>query len=236
MKIAVCDDEREIRSDIRRNIRALYPDAEVLEYESGQTLLKSPEPFSIIFLDIKMSAPDGMETARELRRRGSRAEIIFVTALEEYVFEAFDVGAFHYLVKPFEKARFFSVLQKAVEALEEKGALNQEDFLVIKQGGETKRIGLSAILYLEVRNRKITVYTRDGKEEFYGRLGELEKELGKDFMRTHRGYLVNFRYVVSYHASEIRLEDGSRVLLSKQKYKEFVKKYMEYMKRKQGGL
>lgn len=67
--------------------------------------------------------------------------------------------------------------------------------------------------------------------EYYGRISELEKQLGEDFFRSHRAYLVHLKYVVKYNASTIKLEKGS-VLMAKQKYPEFVKRYMQYVQRK----
>ena len=99
MKFAICDDESVIRNEIERNIRILYSDADIMQFESGRCLLDSSdnEKFDILFLDIRMEDTDGMEAARKLRQAGSDVIIIFVTAMEEYVFQAFDVGAFHYL-------------------------------------------------------------------------------------------------------------------------------------------
>mgnify|MGYP002933456356 CR=1 FL=1 len=77
-----------------------------------------------------MPRKNGMEIARELRRKDKNMFLIFVTALEEYVFQAFDVEAFHYLVKPIEDRKFNEVLQKAtVEIL-------KRSFLKEIQGGE----------------------------------------------------------------------------------------------------
>ena len=107
LRIAICDDEKEIRNNIERNIRLIYADVSIVQFEDGKTLLAYTEQIDILFLDIQMQPIDGMETARELRKAGNRMTIIFVTAIEEYVFQAFDVGAFHYLVKPIEQVKFF---------------------------------------------------------------------------------------------------------------------------------
>lgn len=95
MKIAVCDDERTVREDIAGKIEFLFPETDVFLYESGNILLQSEENFDIVFLDIQMKGINGMDTAKKLRESGSDAVIIFVTALEEYVYQAFDVDAFH---------------------------------------------------------------------------------------------------------------------------------------------
>ena len=62
-------------------------------------------------------------------------------------------------------------------------------------------------------------------------MSELEKEVGDDFFRSHRAYLVHFKYVEKYDASTIYLEKGT-ALMAKQKFPDFVKKYMQYNERK----
>ncbi len=99
MKIAVCDDEKETRNMFAVKLRKLFPDAELLLYRSGEELLLSDAEPDILLLDIQMPGYNGMETARKLRSRNRKTIIIFVTAMADYVFEAFDVGAFHYLMK-----------------------------------------------------------------------------------------------------------------------------------------
>lgn len=265
MRIAICDDEPEIRNDIERKIRLLYPEIEILLYENGQALLDTEAPFDIAFLDIRMEGMNGMDVARALRAAGSDAVIIFVTALEEYVYEAFDVGAFHYLVKPLDRGKFYEVLSKAVTERQNRvterqntgaeyqntaagrgntgtnyrntgtEAARMEPGITVKTGAVTERVRLSEIYYMEVFNRKIILHKKDGVIEFYGKMKELEQRLGDDFMRTHRAYLVNLRYVRKYNAAEITLENGQTVLIAKQKYAQFVKQYMRYVRKATGG-
>ena len=93
MRIAICDDEKNIRELIGNKVEKQYPEAEIVFFSSGEELLLSDTHIDILFLDIQMSGRDGMETARELRQRNNDVIIVFVTAVEEYVFQAFDVGA-----------------------------------------------------------------------------------------------------------------------------------------------
>jgi len=104
MQIAICDDEKNIRELIASKVMHLFPKAEIAFYASGDELLLSDKAIDILFLDIQMSGRNGMETARELRKKDKKVILIFVTAAEEYVFQAFDVGAFHYIVKPIDVA------------------------------------------------------------------------------------------------------------------------------------
>ena len=119
MRIAICDDEKEIRELLGDKVRNLYPKAALTFYAAGEELLASKEQPDILFLDIQMPGKSGMETAVELRKKWRETVLIFVTALEEYVFRAFDVGAFHYLVKPFTDEKFAEVLKGAADRLEE---------------------------------------------------------------------------------------------------------------------
>lgn len=235
MKIAVCDDEKVIRKQIAERIQRMYPDCKILEYTCGEQLLEDTEQPDIIFLDIQMEGIDGMETARRIRNSNRQTVLIFLTAWEEYVFQAFDVGAFHYLVKPFRKEKFYQVLEAAVKKARENKVSpeekKEEKNIIVKVGAITRKINTNEIIYAEVRNRKVTLHTTQGSLEFYGKLSDLAQELGEDFVRPHRSYVINLRYVLRYCATDITMEDGTVILMAKQKYREFVKKYLHYIKR-----
>lgn len=239
MRIAVCDDEREIREDIGQKIRHFLPEAEVCLYESAERLLTEQGMPDILFLDIKMNGMSGMELAERLRRRDRDVTIVFLTALEEYVYRAFDVGAFHYLLKPVDTVKFYEVLEKAVaerQRIRESALLREEHAeasLTIKNKARTEKVYLSEIVYLEVFNRKVTLHKMQGEIEFYGRLKELEQRLSAEFVRCHRSYVVNLRYVRRYNGAEITLENGESVLMAKTKYAEFVRRYMDYIRKRE---
>lgn len=225
MRIAICDDEKEIRRLLAEKIRALYPDSGLTVYKSGEELLLSHESPDILLLDIQMPGRNGIETARELRARGVNSVIIFITALEEYVFQSFDVNAFHYLVKPFNGAKFAEVMASA--ARQASKAKTDAPSLVITSGGKHILVDPDKIIYAEVFDRKIILHTIDENIEYYGKMKELAKSLGDGFYRPHRAYLVNFAYIRKYDASTIFLEKG-RALMAKQNYQDFVKSYLRY--------
>lgn len=128
MQIAICDDEKSIGLILEEKMKKLLPDAVIDKYLSGDELIASGCEPDILFLDIQMPGMDGMETARILRQKNERMVLIFVTAVEEYVFQAFDVAAFHYLVKPFSDEKFEKVVKRAVRSIE-KYSENQSDEL-----------------------------------------------------------------------------------------------------------
>lgn len=225
MRIAICDDEKEIRRLLAEKIRALYPDAEIIIYKSGEEMLLSQDNPDILLLDIQMPGRNGIETAKELRRKGAGSVIIFITALEEYVFQSFDVNAFHYLVKPFNSAKFSEVLANAVRLASK--PKTDAPSLMITAGGKHILVEPDKIIYAEVFDRKIILHTTEENIEYYGKMKELEKSLGDGFYRPHRAYLVNFAYIKKYDASTIFLEKG-KALMAKQNYQDFVKSYLRY--------
>lgn len=238
MQIAVCDDERETRNMLAEKIRRLYPDAGLSLYQSGEELLRADKQPDILFLDIQMAGKDGMETARELRRRKYKTILIFVTALDDFVFEAFDVGAFHYLVKPFHNGKFAEVLLNAVRQYEEHKKLEntakerETPSLTVTAGGQHFTVELEDIVYAEVFDRKVIIHTMDADIEYYGKMKDLEQKAGDEFYRSHRAYLVNFKYVRKYDAAVVYLKKG-QALMAKQNYREFVKRYLRYIQKKE---
>lgn len=234
MQIAICDDEREIRELYAEKIKQFYPSADLVQYQSGEELLTADRRPDILLLDIQMPGRNGIEIAKHLRRSSKEMVIIFVTGLEEYVFQAFDVGAFHYLVKPFDDQRFAEVLARAVEQYEDnrkqerhKGREKDMPSLVITKGGEHITVRIADIVYAEVFDRKVIIHTMDSDIEYYGKMKELEQKAGEDFYRPHRAYLVNFNYIRRYDAATIYLERG-QALMAKQNYHDFVKSYLRF--------
>ncbi len=234
MQIAICDDEKNIRELIASKIAKQYPSAKIILFNSGEELLLSDKCIDILFLDIQMPHRNGMETARELRKKDKNMIIIFVTAVEEYVFQAFDVGAFHYIVKPIDDVKFKDVLHRVVAEWTSKKAAKkepEEKYLMINNGGVHIKVTIDDIVYAEVFNRKVVIHKLNETIEYYGKMSELEALAGDSFFRPHRAYLINFKYVEKYDATTIYLEKGT-ALMAKQKYPEFVKKYMKYNQRR----
>lgn len=234
MRIAICDDEKDIRELIGKKVAKHYPEADIIFFQSGEELLLAGKHIDILFLDIQMSGRNGMETARELRKRDKNVILIFVTAAEEYVFQAFDVGAFNYIVKPIDDTKFSDVLCRAVDEWRSQDTNASEagaNYVMINNGGVHTKVMIEDIVYAEVFNRKVVIHKLDEKIEYYGKMSDLEAAAGDSFFRPHRAYLVNFKYVEKYDATTIYLEKGV-ALMAKQNYPDFVKKYMKYNQRK----
>lgn len=239
IKIAVVDDEKQIREQIRKRIQNIQINSHVDTYSTGEELLAGKKYYDVIFLDIQMDGMNGIETAKKLRAQSAvngtgRKEsiLIFITGIKEYVFDAFDVAAFHYLLKPIQEKKFTMVLERAISEVEKRKQYNREQFF-IKTRTRNLTLDQSSILYIESRAKKVEIHTVREIIEIYAAISELERQLSGSFYRCHRGYLVNMAFIAEYDSSSITLSNGEDIILTKDKYSEFVKVYMRYLK--EGG-
>ena len=234
VKIAICDDEKNIRIYLSALVRKQGIECEITEYATAGDYLASGVEYDILFLDIELECPeqdmDGMKMARQIRSMEDTKQpiIIFVTGYEKYVYDAFDVGAFQYLLKPVNEQKFADVFRRAAEQAAT-SAEQDKKVLMIQYGSTGKTIPLSDIYYMESQNHKIAVHMKDGVLEYYAKMSDLEEELQGQFCRVHKGYLINLCYVDEYNKTEVTLTNGDRLLISKYKYEDFVKAYLRFM-------
>ena len=239
IRIAICDDEANTRAYLSSLIMAQSCPCEIVEYASADDCLADTREFDLLFLDIELAPSgdhlDGMALARTIRERttGPQPVIIFVTGYERYVFDAFDVGAFQYLLKPVDEEKFAQVFTRAVAQI---GTAREKPgpVLTLQSANASKTVPLDSICYIESSNHKVELHLKDGVFACYAKIGDLEVELQDQFFRIHKGYLVNLSYVDGYSKSEITLTNGERLLLSKYKYQDFVKAYLHFLKRGAG--
>jgi len=238
VRVAVCDDENNIREDIKRMVKDQCADCSVDLYDSGDSLLAAFEEYDIYFLDIQMAGISGMETAARIRARETEEAqdeslIIFITSFSDFWGDAFDVKAFHYLIKPVDKSKFNAVFARASADCFRKKE-RAEKYILIKNRDSYHKILLSEIYYFESHNKKVAAVTKNGATAHYGKMQDLEKTLGDTFFRCHRCYIVNMEHITKYNATTIWLRNGSSIFLAHKKYNEFVKAYLNYAK--SGGL
>lgn len=197
LQLAVCDDERVFRSDLRKilgtELELCGIDYHISEFTSGEELIAGLEKADcqILFLDIEMKGIDGVEAARRLRETKRQMEIVFVTSYADFVFQGYEVRALNYILKPYEPEKIAAVLHTALEALD----IEAEKYYVIDQRGGSIRVPLSSVKYFSSDRRTVHAVTTEREYTFYEKLSDLETELPDTFVRIHNRYLVHLKYL-----------------------------------------
>lgn len=215
VQIAICDDEGIWRTRLKD---ILIPWLElndiahhISQFSCGEELSSAyaKARFDLIFLDIEMPGMSGMETAKAIRRIDYHSKIIFLTAYPDYVFQSYEVQAFHYILKPYNGEKLLSVTKRAIKELNKEA----RDFYLIPNGSGNVRINLRDVLYFYSDKRMIVaVPSKRAPVEsipqepiasprenlcFYGKLDDVQKGLPDYYCRIHQRYLVNLNQVVA---------------------------------------
>lgn len=180
-----------------------FPTAETFLFRYSED-----KAFDILLLDIEMGTINGVELAKTIRRDNREVQIIFITGYTDYIADGYDVEALHYLLKPVTQDRLSAVLNRATEKL-----ARIERALLLNQGGETIRVPLYEIRYLEVQQNYVTVHAR-GDYIVKKTLSTFEEELDDGFFRAGRSFILNLRFVSRITRTEVHLKDGARVPLA----------------------
>lgn len=231
LRIAVCDDEKYYREYMKKMIEEylmktgvrfdidIYPDgAELCRKESN--LYK----YDVIFLDIGMPDQNGMETAHEIRKQNSEVDIVFITVMQEYVFEGYRVGAVRYIMKK----DMAELLPECMDALLQKYFRSGRKMKFPFVKGE-RTVLLKDILCIEIQSHKLCFTMKNETLYMYGQMGELEQKMADShFVRCHQSYLVNLEHIASINNYRICLSNGMEVPVSRSKSAEVKKCYLRY--------
>ena len=239
IRALIVDDEPLARERIRTLLKRA-PDVRVVsECGDGKRAVRAVRKHKpdLVFLDVQMPEMDGFDVLEALDP-GEMPVVIFVTAYDKYALRAFDVHALDYLLKPFDRERFQSALDRAREQIgkRQNGDVNQQLLslladraagekpmrrLVIKSGGRILFLRAEEIDWVEAAGNYLRLHV--GREEHLLRetMSGLEGRLdSRKFLRIHRSTIVNLDRIKEMQASfhgeyEVRLRDGARLTLSR---------------------
>ena len=176
---------------------AVFPSAESFLFRYAED-----KEWDILLLDIEMGTMDGVTMAKRVRQSNEAVQIVFVTGYSDYIAEGYEVAALHYLMKPVNRDKLFSVLDRAIEKRRQ-----DERCLNLEANGELVRIPFYEIRYLEVRQNYVTVHA---KSDYTVKrtLGDFERELDDRFFRAGRSMILNLKYIQRVTKTEVHLSGG----------------------------
>jgi DNA-binding LytR/AlgR family response regulator len=229
--IAIVDDDPEVLMDLSRSVTA-YMNRRSLPFSvrtftSGMELLSHIQYFDVVFLDIQMDGISGMEAAKKLRMDERARCIVFITILREYVFDAFDVEAFDYLLKPIDGERFHRMMDRICRHFHER---KESGLLISSRGNNFKSVSFSDIIYCEAMNHKVLIRTKGSRLECCLKINDLKIRLDNRFFQCHRSYFVNMGYVCGYEGGFALLKNGEEIPVSRLRAGDFSRKMLHYMR------
>ena len=226
LKIAICDDEALVRGDLISALGNLDIEFEVKEYSSGEELVRSEGVYDLIFLDIEMNGINGMETAEQLRKKGCKSNIVFLTSHTEFMQAAFRVRAFRFLEKPVDR----KMLEEAVS--ETCSELRQEKKIVVKSAGEMVTVNCEDIISLEAFGDGTYIYTKDDVICAQAQLKNLLADLDDgSFIQVHKSYAVAFGHIRALNKTSVSMDFlQAEIPVSRRKYSQLKTRYFEFIR------
>lgn len=194
--IAVCEDNAADMAHLRSLLCQTKILCDFTEYTSAEPLLLDLENghkhFDLFLLDIFLPDRNGVETARRIRRLDEKAILIFLTISEDFYREAFDLYAFHYLLKPIRLADLTEALTKAANLISA-----PEEALPVISNRQKLLLRLADIVYIDSSKHMLCFHMQDGQQYVsYGKLDEIQAQLASGlFVRCHKSFIVNLIYV-----------------------------------------
>jgi two-component system LytT family response regulator len=210
-QVLIADDDADMRAVLARVIAKAEGFAlagEAADGEEAMRLFETLKPH-VVLLDVEMPKLDGVECARQIQDMNPATVILFVTAHNTYMSEAFEVYAFDYLVKPFKVERMLQTLARVHDSLTlscavptfsntvkaDRKPLNGRLMLRHREGSAF--VDLSDLLLIQREDRSTVLYTKNGERySISDSLSELEERLPADvFFRSHKSYIINLNHI-----------------------------------------
>jgi DNA-binding LytR/AlgR family response regulator len=168
----------------------------------------------LLFLDIQMPQMNGINLLNSLPYK---PQTIFTTAYNNFAPIAYELGVIDYLVKPFSFERFYTAIQKAEMHLQHNN-LTENKTLQVKSDGIWINIQFHEIVYIEGHKEYVLIHCRQKTYKTLKSMSSLEELLSiKEFIRTHKSYIVSISSIVGFSAEEIELNNNIKIPISRSK-------------------
>lgn len=216
-RIAIVDDSiadaEFVRGILNRWADLRQADVQPVLFPSAESFLfryAEDKNWDILLLDIEMGAVDGVTLAKKIRRDNGTVQIVFITGFADYISQGYEVSALHYLMKPVKQDKLFTVLDRAVAALGK-----TQRFVLLPVEGEMLRLPVSQVQYVEAFSHTAAIAAGADTIQVRMAISEIEKMLGEGFVRCHRSYLVGLKHIARLSKTEVLLDSGKALPLSR---------------------
>jgi len=211
IRVLIADDDAGMRLILRKYLERAGGFELIGEATDGRELIRMNEELSpeVIILDVEMPHLTGVECAKIIQDMNPKTILVFATAHEKYMMDAFEVYAFDYLLKPFNLDRVMKTLSMIRLRLSDTGEQTEKKagFSAIGAGKKLMlrhREGITFadtddILLIQREERQTAIYLKEGEKLITGEsLSEMEEKLPRDmFFRSHKSYIIGLKHMKS---------------------------------------
>lgn len=183
----------------------VFPSAESFLFRYAED-----KDWDILLLDIEMGNMDGVTLVKKIRQENDSVQMVFITGFADYISEGYEVAALHYLMKPVKQDKLFAVLDRAVASIQK-----TERVILLPVGGEMLRLPTSQVQYVEAFSHTVAIITGTDTIQVKIPISEVENLLGEGFIRSHRSYLVGLKHIARLSKTEVILDSGKALPLSR---------------------
>ncbi len=230
-EIFVCDDDVNITEFLKFFIMKHFGDSyKVFTMNRCQELIGMVEIDErvpdILIMDINLKDGDGIETVKRLQKLHPKLKVIYLTGIINYATSIFETNPAYFLVKPINENNLIDAITKVSRDIE----FEKSDSIVIKTNGSEIILYRKEIMYVESQGRKLIIYMNGGKKnEIYEKMDMLQEQLGSCFVRSHKSFLINMKYITERTNKEFYLSDGKVLPISKPNLKDAKIKFISYL-------
>lgn len=230
MVIAICDDEQEFINDIRKHLKQYSSEHgltfEIYEFCSGADILSSKIVFDIAFLDIEMKDINGIEVGRKLQNENPDLVLIYVTAYNQYLDEALDLGITRFFDKPIDSQRFYEGMDRAVSKVD-----NTEIKFYLKDDNKgVVTVRRKDIIFVEIQGRKTEIHTKEHDYLSKDGIKVWKARLNKSYFEIpHNSYIINTNFITYFCKEYVILDNKYTIPIAYSKRAEFKRKFMKLM-------
>jgi len=228
--IAICDDEQEFINDIRKHLKQYSSEHgltfEIYEFCSGADILSSKIVFDIAFLDIEMKDINGIEVGRKLQNENPDLVLIYVTAYNQYLDEALDLGITRFFDKPIDSQRFYEGMDRAVSKVD-----NTEIKFYLKDDNKgVVTVRCKDIIFVEIQGRKTEIHTKEHDYLSKDGIKVWKARLNKSYFEIpHNSYIINTNFITYFCKEYVILDNKYTIPIAYSKRAEFKRKFMKLM-------
>ena len=209
IRIALVEDEESYRKELLDYLKRYEKESgqhfRISVFTDGDEIVESyKSDYDLILMDIAMRFMDGMTAAEEIRKLDTEVVIIFITNTPQFVMKGYTVDALDYVLKPVSYFAFSQRIDRAISRMSNR----HTRFISVPIKGGVRKLDISDILYIEVRNHDLLYHTRDESILSRGTMADAEEHLGgSQFYRCSKCYLINLEYVDGIEGSDVIISD-----------------------------